>query len=116
MHKSRVVSLLAIAALAATPLLALPTAANAAGASVAESISINDMMNGTATATSLAQSLAGTGVSVSNATYLGLENQFGSIHLPDRQVVGFNDGVILATGDVANSVGPNKSGRSGTYI
>ena len=116
MHKSRVVSLLATAALAAAPLLALPTAAHAAGAAVADSVTVNDMMNGTSTATSLAQSLAGTGVSVSNATYRGLENQFGSLHVADRQVVGFNDGVILSTGDVANSVGPNKSGGSGTFI
>lgn len=57
----------------------------------------------------LASTLVGPGVTVSNVTYSGANAQAGLIHLVDPAVVSFNDGVTLSSGNIADIVGPNKS-------
>jgi len=58
------------------------------------------------TATQLAQSLAGSGVVVSNVTYLGDPLSAGTFSEPSG-TVGLTSGVILSTGEVADAPGPN---------
>jgi hypothetical protein len=58
---------------------------------------------------SLAAELAGPGVTISNIQYKGSNAQAGTIDIVDPNVVAFNHGVILSTGNIADVVGPNKS-------
>ncbi len=55
--------------------------------------------------------LVGDGVSVSNITFEGDMNQFGSFTNPGDEL-SMPSGVILATGDCALAVGPNNAGAS----
>ncbi len=55
--------------------------------------------------------LLGPGVSASNITFSGDNNQVGSFDATAVNI-GINYGVILATGDVNNAIGPNNSGSS----
>lgn len=54
----------------------------------------------------LANALAGTGVAVSNVTYSGAAWAAGTFE-DNCPVIGFDSGVILSSGDIANVVGPN---------
>ncbi len=55
--------------------------------------------------------LIGGGVTVSNVTFSGAANQIGEFNaLNTNPYLGVNNGVILATGDVLGSLGPNNSG------
>src|SRR5207247_5648974 len=54
-------------------------------------------------ALTLAQHLAGTGVTVTGATYVGASRAAG-LFTADPSVIGFGDGVILSTGDIRNVV------------
>jgi hypothetical protein len=60
----------------------------------------------TLTATDLANALAGSGVTVSNATHTGANVAAGTF-TGGTGIIGFESGVILSTGDVANVIGPN---------
>lgn len=59
--------------------------------------------------------LVGQGVTVSNVSYTGNLNGIGRFQtgsLPTN--IGFNAGMILASGNVTNAVGPNNTGSSGS--
>lgn len=58
------------------------------------------------TATDLANSLVGPGVTVSNVTFVGDKSQAGTF-VADPGTIGFDAGVVLSSGDIADTVGPN---------
>src|SRR5262249_34950126 len=55
----------------------------------------------------LIQCLAGPGIAISNVVYKGAARAAG-LFSGGAGIVGFDDGLILSTGDVANVVGPNR--------
>ena len=59
-------------------------------------------------ATSLAQNLVGTGVTISNAHFTGAGNCAGTFAGGDGIIgPGFDQGIILSSGDIENVIGPN---------
>jgi|GEM_PF-1447823 len=82
------------AAVVASTFAALATAASAQ----AGSVSVQDLSHGP-TATGLAESLAGAGVSVSNVTYTGSPRAAGEF-TGGAESIGFENGVVLDTGKV----------------
>lgn len=82
---------------------------HAATAIVGNGLTTTDLSAPGMSPLSLAQTLVGQGITVSNATFVGHNAQAGLIHLVDPAVVSFNDGVILSSGNIADLVGPNKS-------
>jgi hypothetical protein len=60
------------------------------------------------TSTGLAQSLVGSGVTISNVVYTGGTNASG-LFAGGATTVGFDSGVILTSGAAANALGPNDS-------
>jgi hypothetical protein len=69
-------------------------------------IQVNDLTSPALTATALAQSLVGTGVTISNVTYTGSARAAGNF-TSATNILGFESGVVLSTGSVRNVVGPN---------
>ena len=63
-------------------------------------------LNSTLTATQLAESLVGAGVTISGVSYTGADVAAGSFSGGDG-IIGFDGGVILSSGAVTNIVGPN---------
>lgn len=71
-------------------------------------------VNGTLTPQELVQTiLIGNGVSASNITYTGAPVAIGMFNSSNSNV-GFNTGILLTTGTIANAIGPNNSGNTGT--
>ena len=66
------------------------------------------------TATQLAQSLVGGGVTVSNATYPGAPDAAGHFVFTDPTVVGFGQGLVMSSGKAADVTGPNVSDSTST--
>jgi hypothetical protein len=64
----------------------------------AGAVAVNDLDNG-ATASGLAQSLVGNGVTISNITFTGANNAAGSFS-GGSGIVGFDSGIVLGTGSV----------------
>jgi hypothetical protein len=67
---------------------------------------VTEDLTGPLTPTDLANELSGAGVTVSNVTFTGEEiagGKFGG----GTGIVGFESGIILSSGDVANVIGPN---------
>jgi hypothetical protein len=60
----------------------------------------------TLTPTQLANALVGSGVTVSNVTYTGA-NVAGGLFTGGTGIIGFGDGVVLGSGNIANVTGPN---------
>ena len=57
--------------------------------------------------------LVGGGVTVSNVTFSGQLDQIGEFNAAGTNpLLGINNGIILATGDVNNAIGPNNSGSA----
>lgn len=54
----------------------------------------------------LVNTLAGTGITISNISYAGAENAAGTFS-GGTGIIGFEKGIILSSGDIANVVGPN---------
>ncbi|NDC19842.1 MAG: hypothetical protein EBZ87_06200, partial [Microbacteriaceae bacterium] len=98
----------AIAPLLVVSLLS-PARAQAANLSIPNGIQTADLNSVGVTAQSLATELAGSGVTISNVVYKGANAQAGTIDIVDPNVVAFNHGVILSSGNIADVVGPNKS-------
>jgi hypothetical protein len=73
---------------------------------VAGGIAPADLKTQPLTATQLAQSLVGTGVAISNATYTGASVAAGKF-TNGSAVIGFDSGVILSNGALNNVIGPN---------
>ena len=69
------------------------------------SIVTTDLAHGV-TASDLANSLTGGGLSVSNVTYTGADVAAGTFS-GGATPIGFDTGIILSSGDIANVVGPN---------
>jgi Big-like domain-containing protein/ASPM-SPD-2-Hydin domain-containing protein len=69
-------------------------------------IAPTDLKTQPLTATQLAQSLVGTGVAISNATYTGATLAAGKF-TNGSAVVGFDSGIILSNGALNNVIGPN---------
>jgi len=85
--------------------LAIAILATTASAAAAR-LTTNDLADGAPTATQLAQSLAGPGVTVSNVTYTGAPAAAGAF-AGGSGIIGFENGVVLGSGAVASVVGPN---------
>lgn len=67
----------------------------------------------TPTAQQLVNNLVGGGVTVSNVTYNGQNVQSGTFDAT-ATVLGIDQGVILASGDINNAIGPNDQGGAGS--
>ncbi len=66
-----------------------------------------------ANAAALAQYITGPGVTINNASYRGAANAAG-FFASAQASIGFNNGVVLSTGEVLDVIGPNtEDGRSG---
>jgi hypothetical protein len=65
-------------------------------------------------ATELAQSLVGPGVSISNATFTGGASAAGSFTFTDPTTIGFGQGIVLSSGNVADVVGVNAADSTST--
>jgi hypothetical protein len=75
--------------------------------SVASSGLATQDLAGGLTPSDLANKLVGSGVTVSNATYTGA-NTAGGTFSGGTEILDFEDGVILSSGNVATVVGPNQ--------
>src|SRR3990172_2026502 len=64
-----------------------------------------------ASATDLAQNLLGSGVTISGVTYTGDATAGGTFTGGTADLIGFDKGIILGSGAVANGIGPNEIGR-----
>lgn len=67
----------------------------------------------TLTPNDLAQALVGAGVTVSNVTYAGVPIAAGTF-TGGAGIVGFDNGVILSSGNIASVPGPNTAGNTTT--
>ena len=72
----------------------------------ASGLSVTDLTNDSLSPASVAQTLVGTGVSISNVTYNGAPQAAGTFS-GGQNIIGFDSGVILSAGSLANVVGPN---------
>jgi pimeloyl-ACP methyl ester carboxylesterase len=72
------------------------------------SLVISDLETGGQTIEGLAQTLVGSGISVSNITFTG-SNLSGGNFSGGLEIVGFDSGILLSSGKVIDVVGPNKS-------
>ena len=75
--------------------------------SASAAIATTDLAHGV-TPAGLANTLTGGGLSVSNVTYTGA-NDAGGTFTGGATPIGFESGIILSSGDIANVVGPNVS-------
>jgi hypothetical protein len=69
-------------------------------------LTVQDQTTAGVTPTSLAQSLAGTGVTISNVTYAGTTRSSGQFQ-GGTTIIGFESGVILSSGFATDVIGPN---------
>ena len=69
-------------------------------------IQVDDLTDPTLSAQALAQSLVGSGVTISGVTYTGSARAAGNF-TSSTNIIGFNSGIVLSTGSVRNVVGPN---------
>ena len=60
----------------------------------------------TLTPTDLAEILGGAGVTISNATFTGDDSQGGTF-VADPGTIGFDTGIVLSSGNIADTIGPN---------
>ena len=84
--------------LSSTLVIAFGVALNPITASAAGGLVVNDLNSG-ATVQGLAQSLAGSGVAISNVTYTGSNNAAGTFS-GGMGIVGFDSGLVMGTGSV----------------
>jgi hypothetical protein len=66
-------------------------------------------------ATDVAQALVGPGVTISNVSYTGSGVAAG-LFSGGTSTVGFDTGVVMSTGNIADVIGPNSSGSTGTDL
>jgi Thrombospondin type 3 repeat len=85
--------------------LAIATLVTTASTATA-ALTTNDLVDGSPTATQLAQNLAGAGVTVANARYTGAPAAAGTF-AGGTGIIGFASGVVMGTGAVASVAGPN---------
>ncbi len=82
-------------------------------ATAAGGIAVSDSATGAVDATTIARTLVGAGVTISNARYTGAKSSVGTF-TSDPQTVGINSGVVLSTGIAKGVVGPNTISYYGT--
>ena len=75
-------------------------------AAPAEAVLTTTDMNGGVTPTDMVNKLLGSGVSVSNISFNGAPDA-GGIFSGGTGIIGFEDGIILSTGNIATVIGPN---------
>jgi hypothetical protein len=97
---------------AATPLRCRPQLEALEDRCVPSGLVIQDLTTGV-TATTLASTLAGPGVTVSNATFTG-SNMAAGTFSGGNGILGFDSGIVLDTGNVNDLPGPNKSDSTST--
>lgn len=73
-----------------------------------------ELVQSGSTAYELAGSLVGPGVSISNAQFAGGASAAGNFSFTDSTVVGFGQGIMLSSGNVADVVGPNAADSTST--
>jgi hypothetical protein len=73
-------------------------------------LQVDDLTDAKLTATALAQSLVGQGVTVSNVTVTGSPRAIGNF-TSSSNIIGFTNGIVLSTGSVRNVAGPNCSSQ-----
>jgi Big-like domain-containing protein len=71
-------------------------------------LTVQDQTTAGVTPTSLAQSLAGAGVTISNVTYAGTTRSSGQFQ-GGTTIIGFDSGVILSSGFSTDVIGPNNN-------
>jgi hypothetical protein len=71
-------------------------------------ITTDDLRDTSLTPASIAQSLVGPGITISNVTYTGVPWAVGTFN-GGNGIIGFNSGIILSNGAVSNVIGPNCS-------
>jgi Divergent InlB B-repeat domain/Abnormal spindle-like microcephaly-assoc'd, ASPM-SPD-2-Hydin len=69
-------------------------------------LTTTDLTSDSLSPTALAQSLVGTGVTISNVTYTGAPVAAGTF-TGGQSIIGFDKGIILSDGAVSNVIGPN---------
>jgi hypothetical protein len=74
----------------------------------------NQIIDSSLTPFQLAESLVGTGLSVSNVTFTGGAASTASFNFDDPTVVGFGQGILLSSGSAADVVGPNMADDTST--
>jgi hypothetical protein len=62
---------------------------------------------------SLVAAIVGTGVTTNNITYTGSTNARGTFS-SGTGIIGFEDGIVLSSGNVSTVIGPNNNGGAGT--
>ena len=67
---------------------------------------ITEDLSGPLTPTDLANNLVGSGVVISNVTYGGVDESAG-LFSGGAGIIGFDSGIILSSGNIANVIGPN---------
>ena len=77
----------------------------------AGTIAVSDIFGGTVTATSIAQSLAGPGVTIQNVSYIGDPKSAGTF-TNGSGLIGFDEGTILTSGWATDALGPNSAGNT----
>ena len=107
MYSQRTVLARVLCAILLAPLLALVLVPAQPAAAVL-GLTIQDQTDPGITATTLAQSLAGTGVTISNVTYVGTATSSGQFQ-GGLTIIGFDEGVILSSGAAKGAVGPNNN-------
>ena len=96
----------ALAAIAAGAAVALAALIWPGGGGSASPGLVTQSLSGALTAQDLANDLAGAGVTVSNVTYAGADVAAGRFN-GGTGIIGFESGIILSSGDIANVTGPN---------
>jgi len=72
------------------------------------------VVTGSSDATALANALVGSGVTVSNATLVGIANQQGTFSDGIAAGIGIDSGVMLTSGNVNNALPPNNADSQST--
>jgi Prealbumin-like fold domain len=76
-------------------------------AAASPDLTTQDLTSGI-TPTDLANEIAGPGVTVSNVTYTGANVAAGKF-AGGTGIIGFEDGIMLSSGSIANAIGPNQN-------
>ncbi len=72
-------------------------------------------VSGGLTPAQIANTLVSSGVTISNVTITGNSFSYGTFDALNAPELGLTNGILLTTGDIANSVGPNNTGAA-SYV
>jgi len=74
----------------------------------------NEVVNTAQSATAIAQTLVGSGVSISNVQYTGANDAKGTFAFSDPGVLNMSSGVVMSSGNANQVIGPNTSDWNST--